>query len=65
MDWVTDFLRPLERFSQIPVCSIGETTVTVGTVSRAFNEQGIEIPFPQRDLHIKSGTLNVSRAPSA
>jgi small-conductance mechanosensitive channel len=28
-------------------------------ISRTFKEHGIEIPFPQRDLHIKSGTLNV------
>ncbi|NJL17962.1 MAG: mechanosensitive ion channel family protein [Nitrospira sp.] len=28
-------------------------------ISRAFKEHSIEIPFPQRDLHIKSGTLNV------
>lgn len=33
-------------------------------VSRAFKEHGIEIPFPQRDLHIKSGILNVRQVPA-
>jgi len=32
-------------------------------INRAFKEHGIEIPFPQRDIHIKSGTLNVRQAP--
>lgn len=28
-------------------------------ISRKFKEHGIEIPFPQRDLHIRSGVLEV------
>ena len=33
------------------------------SINRAFKDHGIEIPFPQRDIHIKSGTLNVQQAP--
>jgi len=29
-------------------------------IERLFRQHGIEIPFPQRDLHVRSGTLPVS-----
>jgi small-conductance mechanosensitive channel len=28
-------------------------------ISRMFKEHGIEVPFPQRDLHIRSGVLSI------
>lgn len=32
-------------------------------IEKKFREAGIEIPFPQRDLHIRSGKLQVDPAP--
>src|SRR5213076_2370540 len=31
-------------------------------IERKFREAGIELPFPQRDLHIRSGVLKVEGA---
>ena len=33
-------------------------------IRRKFVENGIEIPFPQRDLHVRSGVLNVKSGDS-
>jgi small-conductance mechanosensitive channel len=32
-------------------------------ITKKFKEHGIEIPFPQRDLHVRSGTLEVKMVP--
>lgn len=32
MDWLTNLLRPLDTLSQIPLYSVGKTTITLGTV---------------------------------
>ena len=34
-------------------------------IDRAFRANGIEIPFPQRDLHIRSGSFTSGPAPAA
>jgi len=31
-------------------------------IAEKFREAGIEMPFPQRDLHIRSGVLRVENA---
>ncbi|MEO6970784.1 MAG: mechanosensitive ion channel domain-containing protein [Chthoniobacterales bacterium] len=33
-------------------------------IERKFRKAGIEIPFPQRDLHIRSGVVQVATAPT-
>ena len=34
-------------------------------ISGTFKEQGIEIPFPQPDLHIRSGVLSIKTTTDA
>jgi len=51
--WTSDFASWVEIRSDIRVA-----------IDKAFKEKNIEIPFPQRDLHLKSGfDLNKSKAP--
>jgi small-conductance mechanosensitive channel len=50
-----------KEFATIPGLLRSELYVSI---SRAFQKHGIEIPFPQRDRHIKSGTLHVRQVPS-
>lgn len=52
--WATDFESWIEIRSEIRVA-----------IDKAFKEKNIEIPFPQRDLHLKSGfDLPKSKIPS-
>lgn len=51
--WTTEMMASPRRFrSEINFA-----------IDRAFRENGIEIPFPQRDLHLRSGRLTVRAAP--
>lgn len=34
-------------------------------IYEAFNAEGIEFPFPQRDLHVKGGTLDIRTRPAS
>ena len=34
-------------------------------IDAAFRRHGIQIPFPQRDLHFKSGAVRLSEPPGA
>ncbi|WP_209332164.1 mechanosensitive ion channel family protein [Lunatimonas salinarum] len=50
--WVTNFDTWIDVRNQV-----------LSDTYDAFNEAGIEIPFPQRDLHLKSSELNLPQNP--
>lgn len=67
--WLTAFGNSALEFSLIVWIGPGAITRPGSTTSRylwalddALRERGIEIPFPQRDLHVRSGQLTVAIA---
>jgi len=50
-----------KEFATIPGVLRSELNFMIST---AFKKQGIEIPYPQRDIHIKSGSLTAGPVPS-
>ncbi len=52
--WTADYTtRPMMLQSQLNFA-----------IDRAFREHGVEIPFPQRDLHLRSGRFGMAADPS-
>jgi len=51
--WIADFSKGLRVSSELRVA-----------INKALGEAGIEIPFPQRDVHVKSLDPAVSTAPT-
>ncbi|MBK8019203.1 MAG: mechanosensitive ion channel family protein [Betaproteobacteria bacterium] len=51
------------RFRVMPLEQWNVRREYLRRLKRAFDEQGIEIPFPQRDLHLRDGILELRRAP--
>ncbi len=49
--WTSDMLRSPRRFR----------SELYYAIEKALRENGIEVPFPQRDLHIRSGPLPIRR----
>lgn len=51
------------RFRVMPLEQWNVRREYLRRLKRAFDDQGIEIPFPQRDLHLRDGVLEIRRKP--
>ena len=50
-------------WSEKPRRHLNVKSVIRYNIHRLFKEEGIEIPFPQRDLHLRDGSLRLGRRP--